>query len=67
MYHAECNLDYSMIRAGIAQCSVPILLFQKEEIFKVRPLKEDKSKSTQIFLEILEHKIVFLGSAHTWE
>lgn len=48
-YHAECFLDYSMIRARIAQFSVPILPFQKEEIFKVKPLKKDKSKSTQFF------------------
>lgn len=46
---AQCNLDYSMIRAGIDQCPVPVLPFQKEEILTAKLLQKDKSKSTQIF------------------
>jgi len=45
-YHAESKLDYSMIRAGKAQCSVLILPIQKKDIFTVILLKMVKSKST---------------------
>jgi hypothetical protein len=31
-YHAECNLDYSMIRAGVAEYSVRSYPFKRKKV-----------------------------------